>query len=296
MSRPTKSSKLAALTKKHFRQKGRRVYPRAELEKLFIDYVDQGIPPVKMGINQFIVHSEKTAELKRVIFRFPSRNVHRFCWGEFTVFELGLTIDPKAYYSHQSALFFHGLSSEIGSPVYLNVEQPAKEKTMASDDLRQDRVSYAFKGKPRVSKTTALIEKTSFVLLNGKNTGNLGVVETRVQGFGALKVTDLERTLVDVAVRPFYAGGIKKVLNAYKLAKGKVSVPRILSLLQEMDFIYPYQQSIGFLLEKSGACTPQELKVFEAEVTEIDFYIEYGLKSPAYSKRWKIYYPPSLDI
>ena len=38
-----------------------------------------------------------------------------------------------------------------------------------------------------------------------------------------VRVTDLERTLIDIAVRPEYAGGVYEVLNVYRLAKGKVS-------------------------------------------------------------------------
>ena len=67
--------------------------------------------------------------------------------------------------------------------------------------------------------------------------------------YGPLRFTNLERTLIDAAVRPVYAGGVFEVRKAYQLAKEKVSVNRLAALLQKLNYIYPYHQAIGFYLE-----------------------------------------------
>jgi len=55
-----------------------------------------------------------------------------------------------------------------------------------------------------------------------------------------LEVTDLERTLIDIAVRPAYAGGVRPVLTAYLRSRSKVSVDRIAKLLRRLDYVYPF--------------------------------------------------------
>jgi len=62
-----------------------------------------------------------------------------------------------------------------------------------------------------------------------------------------LDVTDLERTLIDIVVRPAYAGGVHQVLTAFVRSRPKVSLERIAKLLRRLDYIYPYQQAISIL-------------------------------------------------
>ena len=38
---------------------------------------------------------------------------------------------------------------------------------------------------------------------------------------GKIRLTNIERTLIDIAVRPVYSGGVFEVLKAYRLAKDK---------------------------------------------------------------------------
>ena len=88
--------------------------------------------------------------------------------------------------------------------------------------------------------------------VNGKQTGQLGVMEMKDEFGEVVPVTGLERTLIDIAVRPTYAGGIPEVLEAYRRARGKLSLNRLAATLSKMDYVYPYEQAVGFLLERSG--------------------------------------------
>ncbi len=124
-------------------------------------------------------------------------------------------------------------------------------------------------------------------------TGELGVVEFREPGEGQIKVTDLERTLIDITVRPAYSGGVVEVLNAYKLAKGKVLVDKLVKMLKKLDYIYPYHQAIGFYLERAGynESTVSLLRKFEMNY---DFYLAHQMKEKSYSQEWRIYFPKGL--
>ncbi len=70
-------------------------------------------------------------------------------------------------------------------------------------------------------------------MLNGMHTGNLGVIKMSGPDGEKLKITDVERTLIDITVRPEYAGGIHEVLKAYRLAKDKVSVNKLVAILEK---------------------------------------------------------------
>ena len=66
-------------------------------------------------------------------------------------------------------------------------------------------------------------------------------------------------------------------------------------MLRELDYVYPYHQSIGLLLEKAGVYSDAELKPFRTLPREFDFYLAHKLVKPKYSQEWRIYYPHELD-
>ena len=107
---------------------------------------------------------------------------------------------------------------------------------------------------------------------------------------GQIKLTE---PFIDIVVRPAYAGGINQVADAYKQAVARIDVDHLIKLLKKMDYVYPYHQSIGFLLERAGAAE-NECRRLTQLGTQFDFYLDYKIKNPAYSKKWRLYYPPLL--
>ncbi|MBI4465026.1 MAG: hypothetical protein HY647_10005 [Acidobacteria bacterium] len=104
--------------------------------------------------------------------------------------------------------------------------------------------------------------------------------------------TDVERTLIDIVVRPAYSGGLSAVCAAYKQAVHRIDVEYMFALLKNMEYAYPYHQSIGFLLQRAGL--PEDRNPFSKKRAEFDFFLDYGINKPAYDKKWRVYYPASL--
>ena len=50
---------------------------------------------------------------------------------------------------------------------------------------------------------------------------------------------------------PVYAGGVEHVLEAYRRARDRTSVPRLIVTLKKLGHVYPYQQAIGSYMERS---------------------------------------------
>ena len=106
----------------------------------------------------------------------------------------------------------------------------------------------------------------------------------------SLQVTDIARTLIDIVVRPAYAGGIVQVLEAYRGARGRVEASEIVRRLEALDYLYPYHQAIGFLMDRAGF-SAAEFEKLRRLGTRFDFYLTYGMKQTTHDDKWRLYIP-----
>ena len=242
-----------------------------------------------MNARNFISNLLSCTKLKRIEFNFPSISFSRYSWGESDIFELVSGLIKNSYFSHYSAVYLHNLTEQNPKSIYLNYEQPEKPKS--ANRLTQSGIDTAFSRPPRLTNNTCLMDHYQIHILNGKKTNNLGVINKK-----NYSLTDIERTLIDITVRPSYSGGVFEVLKIYKNAKDDLydlSVNRMSALLNKIDYIYPYHQTIGFFLEKAGY-DPTQLEIFENYKREFDFYLTNQIKEAEYSPKWRIYYPKGL--
>jgi hypothetical protein len=195
-----------------------------------------------------------------------------------------------SYFAYYTALSLNGLTQQIPKTFYLNSEHssvPANSR----NELTQEAVDKAFAGQQRRSDLQYAIDERRVILTNSRYTGRLGVVRllNEQQDF---YYTDLERTLIDITARPAYSGGVSEILQAYELAKEQLDVQKLISYLKEMNFTYPYEQAVGFYLERSGYPETylDAIKIRPA----IDFYLSYGIRNKEFSDRWHIWYPKGL--
>ncbi|HVA98772.1 MAG TPA: hypothetical protein VNG53_07755 [Bacteroidia bacterium] len=208
---------------------------------------------------------------------------------EFTIIS-GLKSD--SYFSHYSALYLHQLTLQIPKIIYLNFEHKSTASYNRSDNiLMQQSIDKAFKVSQRKSLVSFSFLEKKIILINGKFTNKLGV-KKKTDGEQSFEFTDIERTLIDISVRPVYAGGVFEVLEAYKRAKGKISATKLANYLTQIDFIYPYHQVIGFYMEKAGY-SETEIEHFKKDM-KFNFYLTYDIRNKEFSEKWKLYYPKGL--
>ncbi len=198
---------------------------------------------------------------------------------------------PASYLCHSSAAFVHGLLPELPAILYVNYEQ--SDKPRPSRGLTQENLDRAFRGKQRESTFAFQYGSHTFYLLSGKNTRQLEVGLHPMVGNHKVRATNLERTLIDIAVRPTYVGGVEQVLFAYRAAKGRISIATLAKTLQKLDYVYPYHQAIGFYLERAGYAESDYRRFKEYEV-KFDFYLAYNMKKKALDTNWRIYHPSGM--
>ncbi len=227
-------------------------------------------------------------------FPKPYKKKTLYVWGEVPFYEVIQGISAKCYFSHYSAMKVHGLTEQVPKVYFINEEQ--KLGSWLAGKLTQATINAAFKREPRKTARVAQTDDYTVMFLNGKNTNNMGVIESDIKGvdtFGRIRVTNIERTLIDCAVRPVYSGGVHEVLKAFRTAGDGVSANRLAATLKKLEYIYPYHQVIGFYLEAAGFPS-SFLDLFSRIPMEFDFYLEHGMKSQRYVKEWRLFVPKWL--
>jgi predicted transcriptional regulator of viral defense system len=215
--------------------------------------------------------------------------ISRYVWKSASALDIALSMKREAYLCQGTAMSLHGITEQISSRIYVNSEQSPKPR---SGHLTQEGIKRAFAGRQRESQFVFKYDDSEILLLWGKNTGQLGVIDMEYSG-AKLRVTGLERTLIDIAVRPSYAGGVFQVLDAYRAAKDRVSVGTLVATLKKLDYVYPYHQAIGFYMQLAGYAKSQYSRLKSIGL-KYDFYLAYGLKEKKYDSEWRLFSPESL--
>src|SRR5580700_7284460 len=50
----------------------------------------------------------------------------RYAWGEVSAYQVALSVKPRSYLSHGTAISLHGLTDQIPKTIYVNQEQSPK--------------------------------------------------------------------------------------------------------------------------------------------------------------------------
>lgn len=257
-----------------------------------LDQMQRATPGLnKLSLGTFcgiLVETMKLRHLDLKSANYPK--IARYCRGNLCPYELALTIKPESYLSHASAAYLHALLPKEPTFIYVNAEQGPKPR---SGSLTQEALDRSFALKQRTSNFMYRFNRWRFVLIRGKHTKGLGVETLRSPSKRALPGTNLERTLIDLVVRTAYAGGVRRVFEAYCKARGRASTDKLVETLEALDFVYPYHQAIGFYMERAGYAE-SGLAALMKLGSHFDFYLTHGIQTRDYDAKWRIYYPAGV--
>lgn len=272
-----------------------RVFQPRELGRLITAHADAWQLPSSLSTRRCLERLTRQGSLlKRVNLTSEHyQPITRYVWREVSPYALALSLKPWAYLCHGSAVFLYGLNDQIPKTIYINKEQ--SEKPAPKGELTQEAIDRAFVNKQRRSQYMFVDGDTRIVILSGKHTNRLEVTSMTNTNGETLEVTTIARTLVDIAVRPDYAGGVYQVLTAYEGARERVSVNALLAVLKKLNYRYPYHQVVGFYLSRAGFDATKVARL-KGLGLNFDFYLDYAIpaKNRLYDSEWRLFFPKGL--
>lgn len=268
------------------------VFSSKDLGKILLLHQEEWALPEEFSTSKFIKQLTKNLPMKSVKIKCGKKDSIRFIWKDVSKYDIFLSLAKKTYFTHQTALFLHKLIDEEKSTIYLNFEQTDKS-FLKKNQLSQEGIDSAFQRPQRMTNNIAHLDDDTIYILNGQNTNRCGVTKITTP-YGDLDVTGIERTLIDIVVRPEYSGGVQEVLKAYQRAKDLITANNIAEMLKKIGFVYPYHQAIGFLLQKAGYSDGAQLDTLKSFRMPFNFYLARQMSNPAYSEEWKLFYPRDL--
>ncbi|HAN92903.1 MAG TPA: hypothetical protein DCQ33_12615 [Nitrospira sp.] len=252
----------------------------------------------KTTLREFSNFMVEKSELRQVTMTFPQQVVSGYTWGKVPFLETLLGLVKGSYYSHYTAIRIHGLTEQLPKTVYLSREKHRGESSQREVPplYPQEKIDEAFQRPPRMSSNQVELEEEGIrvMLLETAYHEWLGISTGEVNFGGQrplrLRYTSLERTMIDIVVRPFYSGGVFEVAKAFENAKEQLSVNAMRAMLKKLRFGYPYHQVIGYYLERAGYRSSQ-VELFRREPMERDFYLTHGMGKTTYNSRWRLHVP-----
>ena len=272
-----------------------RVFQRRELAQIVGTHAEQWQVPTSLSTRKCLERlTRQESPLKQVTLASEHyQPMIRYVWREASPYTLALSIKPGAYLCHGSAVFLHGLNDQLPRTIYVNKEQ--SEKPSPTGQLSQEAIDRAFIHPQRRSRYVFVWGDTSIVVLSGKHTQRLEVGTVEGPNGETLEATTIARTLVDIAVRPDYAGGVYQVLAAYEGARERVNINALFAILKKLNYRYPYHQVVGFYLTRAGY-DPDKVARLKSLGLHFDFYLDYAIpeKNRIYDPEWRLFFPKGL--
>ena len=263
------------------------------LEKKAYDW-DLSVSTTPLKFIEFLLEQSYLEKVKD--FFYAERYTWRKEQAHYLTYELALSLKPRSYLSHYTAMFLHDFTEQVPKTIYVTFERAEYRYAREEDALSQARIDASFDKDARRTKEICTYNGFRIVLINAYRNNHIGIQSLRMEDGTSLFISDKERTLIDSMVRPNYSGGIDEVLKAYKRANGKVQVNRLKAYLKNIDYIYPYQQSLGFLLEATGFDASKIDVIYKMCDFKFKFYIDRQMKKPRYSEKWMVYYPDKITL
>ncbi|HBA84422.1 MAG TPA: hypothetical protein DCZ95_10045 [Verrucomicrobia bacterium] len=234
-----------------------------------------------------------TARNTQTITLYASRPL-----AQTSPYEVAYAMFPTGYFCNLTSIYFHALTNQIPTSIYVGHESPApKRRSQADLSLTGNKLRSAFIKPHRYTRCVFECNGCEIVVVERAKNSRYGVIPVRDRhGLcpEGSQITSIERALIDAIVGPQYNGGIISVYEYFKNARQKLNIQKLLDIYGQMSFIYPYAQSIGFFLERLGL-REQATAVYKAFPPKQTFFVDHNAKSTwKYDEKWKLYYPDGL--
>lgn len=200
-------------------------------------------------------------------------------------------LNPFCAISHFSALVFHGLTEQLPKQITVMI---SRDKT--GDLLPLDTEPSDWEGIPfPPARTPAAVLGTPLIWFRTKPARFFGFTAYQPAGF-SIRVTTLERTLLDALQAPETCGGIDNVLLAWALARDNIDIDRLIGYVERFDIVL-LRQRVGYLLEELGL-SHERLETWRRQSHRGGSSKLAGTEpfAPEFSERWNLSLNAPVDL
>lgn len=226
------------------------------------------------------------------------KNITLFCSQplyHLNPYEIVKAMFSDGYFCNLSSIYYHSLTNQVPSSIYI-CHETISTKPKSSNKINNTAIRSAFLKPHRYTNYIFEFNQYEIIVVDRVKGSGYGVLDVHASGAILPKhsrVTCIERALIDAVVSPHYNGGIVSVYAYFKSAHRKINLTKLVEIYRQLEFIYPYSQSIGFFLDKVGS---KHASAFYREFPPTyTFFIDHDAKSSwSYDEKWKLYYPVGL--
>ncbi len=168
---------------------------------------------------------------------------------------------PEYYVSHASAMDLHQMVTQPQLAVFVTSPKAIRPRTVLG---------------------------TEFRFVRCKREDLFGIVELWATKTERVRVSDLERTIIDGLKQPEHCGGLTEVAKGFWMRRETLAVPKLVDYALRLD-IGAVVRRLGFLLETFEIDAPDEIERLRAALTAT--YAPLDPLMPAegtWNARWRV--------
>lgn len=230
-------------------------------------------------------------------------DIYVFFPENHNIFTIANVFANNFYYSHHTALYLNQLTLNQSNTLYIKNNTKKADVDRERGNFNQKRIDITFSKPMRKSNVINYLswsgKNYEIVMLEGLHIGEYGLkkLEMSADFHSSIQYSDIEKTLIDIVVRPAYSGGMNTVVEAFSIARDSVSVTKMAHYLNLLNMNYPYERNIALFMKKAGYdATMINSFLSKISLKEVDyiFYLDYQMINKQLDEELKIYYPSNL--
>jgi predicted transcriptional regulator of viral defense system len=201
-------------------------------------------------------------------------------------------VNPYAALSHFSALDFHGLTLQLPTSLYATHPSQLLGNELPIGTTQDDWDINEFipgNGTPSTVLGSPIKWKAQ------SSHDFFGHVIRSPYGY-PIRVTDVDRTLIDAIDTPAWCGGILNVMESWKSARERINVVRLIDYVDRLGRAL-LRQRVGYLLETLGLSHPTLNIWKQASVRGGSMKLDGSMPySPIYSAEWNLSLNAPIEV
>ncbi|MBU2598754.1 MAG: hypothetical protein KKC53_06285 [Actinobacteria bacterium] len=183
--------------------------------------------------------------------------------GNWFVVAREIANSPKYYISYYSAMDIHNMLTQPLLKVYITTPKQLRKKIHS-------------------------IVNVTFEFIYSNSEKIWGIEEAWVTNTEKVRVSDIERTIIDCLYKPKYCGGILEISKGIWIQKDNINFKKLINYLEKFDK-FVVAKRLGFILQTYNLLDSKLINEFKKFINQKYYLLDPTIPSyPTYKNSWKL--------